>query len=106
MTHSPWLQLAFVIGEAALILISGGVIFIIISRVSGPEVLGGYALALAWLALFQGVSSFGIPEYVLREAGAHGRDAAGQVVHAMLLGLGSGFVAICLMLIAVRFLGY
>jgi O-antigen/teichoic acid export membrane protein len=106
MTHRPWLQLAFVIGEAALTLVSVGVLFIIISRVSGPEVLGTYALALAWLALFQGVSSFGIPEYILREAGAHGRDAAGQVVHAMLLGLGSGFVAICLMLITVRFLGY
>jgi O-antigen/teichoic acid export membrane protein len=106
MTHKPWLQLAFIIGEAALTLVSSGVIFIIISRASGPEVLGSYALALAWLALFQGVSSFGIPEYILREAGAHGRDAAGQVVHAMLLGLGSGFVAICLMLVTVRFLGY
>jgi len=106
MTHRPWLQLAFVLGEAALTLVSGGLIFIIISRASGPQVLGGYALALAWLALFQGVSSFGIPEYILREAGAHGRDAAGQVVHALLLGLGSGVAAICLMLIAVRFLGY
>jgi len=106
MTHRPWLQLAFVIGEAVLTLFSGGVLFIIISRAAGPEVLGTYALALAWLALFQGVSSFGIPEYILREAGAHGRDAAGQVVHAMLLGLGSGFVAICLMLITVRLLGY
>ncbi len=106
MTYRPWLQLAFVMGEAALTLVSGGVLFIIISRVSDPEVLGTYALALAWLALFQGVSSFGIPGYILREAGAHGRDAAGQVVHAMLLGLGSGFVATCLMLIAVRFLEY
>jgi O-antigen/teichoic acid export membrane protein len=106
MTHRPWLQLAFAMGEAALTLISGGVLFIIISRASGPAVLGTYALALAWLALFQGVSSFGIPEFLLREAGAHGRNAAGQVVHAMLLGLGSGFAAICLMLIAVRFLGY
>lgn len=106
MTHRPWLQLAFVIGEAALTVVSGGVLFIIISRASGPAVLGVYALALAWLALFQGVSSFGIPEYILREFGAHGRDAAGQVVHAMLLGFGSGFAAICLMLIAVRLLGY
>jgi O-antigen/teichoic acid export membrane protein len=106
MTYRPWLQLAFLIGEAALTLVSGGVIFIIISRAAGPEVLGTYALALAWLAVFQGVSSFGIPEYILREAGAHGRDAAGQVVHAMLLGLGSGFLAICLMLTTVRFLGY
>jgi O-antigen/teichoic acid export membrane protein len=106
MPQKPWRQLAFVLGEAALSLISSGVLFIIISRVSGPELLGTYALAFAWLMLFQGMSSFGIPEFLMREVGAYGRDAAGQVVHAMLLGLGSGFVAICLMLAAVRLLGY
>ena len=73
MTHRPSLQLAFVVGEAALTLVSVGVIFIIISHASGPEVLGTYALAVAWLALFQGVSSFGIPGYILREAGAYGQ---------------------------------
>jgi len=106
MPQKPWLQLAFVLGEAALSLVSSGVLFIIISRVSGPELLGTYALPFAWLTLFQGVSSFGIPEFLMREVGGHGRDAAGQVVHAMLLGLGSGFMAICLMLAAVRLLGY
>jgi O-antigen/teichoic acid export membrane protein len=106
MPQKPWLQLAFLLGEAALSLVSSGVLFIIISRVSGPELLGTYALAFAWLMLFQGVSSFGIPEFLMREVGGYGRDAAGQVVHAMLLGLGSGFVAICLMLAAVRLLGY
>jgi len=96
--QKPWRQLAFVLGEAILSLVSGGVMFIIISRVSGPDLLGTYALALAWLMLFQGVSSFGIPGFLMREVGADGRDAAGQVVHAMLLGLGSGFLALCLML--------
>jgi O-antigen/teichoic acid export membrane protein len=104
--QKPWRQLAFVLGEAALSLLSSGVLFIFISRVSGPELLGTYALAFAWLMLFQGVSSFGIPEFLLREVGANGRHAVGHVVHAMLLGLGSGFVALCLMLVAVRFLGY
>ena len=106
MTPGPWLQLAFVLGEAALTLVSGGVIFIIISRASGPGVLGTYALALAWLALFQGASRFGIPEYILREAGAHGRDATGRSGSRDASGLGSGFVATCLMLVTVRFLGY
>ncbi len=105
-TQQPWRQLAFVLGEAALSLLSGGVLFILISRLGGPELLGTYALALAWLMLFQGVSSLGVPEYLMREVGAHGREAAGQVVYANLLGLGSGAVAICAMLIAVRFLGY
>ena len=67
--QKPWLQLAFVLGEAALSLVSSGVLFIIISRVSGPELLGTYALAFAWLTLFQGVSSFGIPEFLMREVG-------------------------------------
>ncbi len=106
MPQKPWRQLAFVLGEAALSLVSSGVLFIIVSRVSGPELLGTYALAFAWLMLFQGVSSFGIPEFLMREVGAYGRDAAGQVFHAMLLGLGSGFVALCLMLATVRLLGY
>jgi O-antigen/teichoic acid export membrane protein len=104
--QKPWRQLAFILGEAALSLVSGGVLFIVISRVSGPVLLGTYALAFGWVMLFQGVSSFGIPDFLMREVGAHGRDATGQVVHAMLLGLASGFVAICLMLAAVRLLGY
>jgi O-antigen/teichoic acid export membrane protein len=106
MPQRPWRQLAFVLGEAALSLLSSAVLFIIISRVAGPELLGTYALAFAWLVLFQGVSSFGIPEFLMREVGANGRNAAVQVFHAMLLGLGSGFVALCLMLAAVRLLGY
>ena len=106
MSQKPWRQLAFVLGEAALSLVSGGVLFIIISRTSGPELLGEYALSIAWLMLFQGVSSFGIPEFIMRETGAHGRDATGQVVHAMVLGLGTGLAAICVMLVLVRTLGY
>ena len=106
MNQKPWLQLAFILGEAALALISNGVLFIVISRVGGPELLGTYALAFSWVMLFQGVSSFGVPEYLMREVGVYGRDAGGQVAHSMLLGLGSGFVAIGLMLAAVRLLGY
>jgi O-antigen/teichoic acid export membrane protein len=106
MPQKPWRQLAFVLGEAALSLVSSGVVFIVISRVAGPELLGTYALAFGWLMLFQGISSFGIPELLMREVGAYGRDVVGQVFHAMLLGLGSGFVGLCLMVTTVRFLGY
>ena len=104
--QKPWRQLAFVLGEAALTLLSGGVLFILISRLSGPELLGTYALAFAWLTLFQGVSSFGIPEFIIREVGSYGRDAAGKIVHSILLGLGSGVAALGLMWAAVRLLGY
>ena len=102
----PWQQLAFVLGEAALSLAPPGVLFIIISRVGGPILLGTYALAFAWLLLFQGVSSFGIPELLMREVGAHGRAAAGQVVHAMVVGLASGCVAMGAMAASVRLVGY
>lgn len=94
------------LGEAGLSLVSGGVVFIIISHLSGPELLGTYALAVAWLILFQGVGSFGIPEFLMREVGVHGRAAAGHVLHAMVLGLGSGAAAVLLMLAAVRLMGY
>jgi O-antigen/teichoic acid export membrane protein len=99
-------QLAFVIGEAVLSVISGGVIFIVISRVSGPDLLGKYALALAWLLAFQGLSGFGIPAYIMREVGAYGRNAATQVVHAMVLGLGTGLLGLGVMLGASRLVGY
>lgn len=106
MRQKPWRQLAFMLGEAALWLVSGGVLYVLISHVSGPALLGTYALALAWLTLFQGVSSFGIPEFILREVGASGRGAAKQVVHALLLGLVSGLIALCFMFAAVRMLRY
>jgi O-antigen/teichoic acid export membrane protein len=102
----PWRQLAFVLGEAGLSLISGGVLFILISRISGPELLGTYALAFAWLMLFLGVSSFGIPEFLMREVGVYGRDASDHVAHAMLLGAGSGALAVGLMVTAARLMGY
>jgi O-antigen/teichoic acid export membrane protein len=106
MLNKPWHQLTFVLGEAVLAVASSGLLAIIISRVSGPELFGTYALAFAWLTLFQGLSSFGIPEFIMREVGAHGRDAAGHVVHAMALGLGSGAVAIFLLLCVSRLFGY
>lgn len=104
--HRPLHQLAFVIGEAVLSLISGGAIFIVISRLSGPDLLGTYALALAWLLAFQGLSGFGVPSFIMREVGAYGRNAASQVVHAMVLGLGTGLLGLGLMLGATRLVGY
>lgn len=105
-TQRPWLQLLFVVGEAGLTLIANGLLYVIISRVRGSQLLGAYALSTAWFALFQGVSSFGVPEYLMREMGAHGRQAAPQVMYGMTLGLVSGAAALLLMLGAVNLMDY
>ncbi len=102
----PWRHLAFILGEAGLSLMSGGVLFVVISRLSGPVLLGVYALAFAWLLLFQGIGSFGIPEFILREVGAQGSDAAAEVTRAILLGVGCAALSTCLMLTVPRAFGY
>jgi O-antigen/teichoic acid export membrane protein len=106
MPNKPWRQLAFVLCDAALALAPNGLLFIVISRVAGPALLGSYALALAWLTLFQSLSSFGIPEFIMREVGVYGRTAAVYVVHAMVIGLGSSLVGIGLMVGGSRLTGY
>lgn len=106
MSGKPWLQLVFVLGEAVLSLLSNGVLFILISRIGGPELLGTYALAAAWLMLCQGVSSFGIPEYIMREVGSHGAEASTQVLHSLLLGLFSGALAMAVLLGGARLMNY
>ncbi|HVN90486.1 MAG TPA: oligosaccharide flippase family protein [Candidatus Binataceae bacterium] len=106
MRQKPLHQLVFLLGEAVLALLSSGVLFVLVSRIGGAEMLGSYALALSWLMLFQGVSCFGIPEFLMREVGTHGQNASQQVNNALVLGIGSGFIAVGLMQIAVRVLGY
>jgi stage V sporulation protein B len=101
----PWSQFAFILGEAGLSVASSAVLLIVISRVAGPEVLGAYALALAWLALFQGLSSFGIPAFLLREIGEHGH-ASRQASQAIWLGLVTGAAAVPFMIVTANVLGY
>jgi O-antigen/teichoic acid export membrane protein len=55
--------------------------YVLISRIEGPELLGQYSLVLAWVLLFQALATFGIPEFLLREIGKsrdRGEAYAGQ----------------------------
>jgi O-antigen/teichoic acid export membrane protein len=47
--------------------------------------LGTHTLGFAWLMMVQGVSSFGIPEYLMREVGAYEDRPTKQVAHLLLL---------------------
>lgn len=90
-------QLLLVFGEAFLLLLTGGVLFILVSRLAGPELLGEYSLVLAWILLFQGIAGFGIPEFIMRETGIRGADGARHIYHGLVIGLATSVAAMGLM---------
>ncbi|MFO1431512.1 MAG: flippase [Candidatus Competibacteraceae bacterium] len=93
-------------GEAFLLLLSGGVLFIVISRVAGPELFGQYSLIIAWIMLFERAASFGIPELIMRETGIHGQESGRHVVHGLAIGLVAALLAMSLMASLVFLFGY
>jgi len=99
-------HIALVFSEAVLLLISGGVLFILISRVAGPDLLGRYSLVLGWLLFFQGVGGFGIPEFIMRELGAHGEQGGRYLSHGMVLATGTSIVATAAMVLLAVTLNY
>ena len=70
MSQKPWRQLAFVLGEAALSLVSGGVLFIIISRTSGPKAARRVRALHRVADAVSGREQLRIPEFIMRETGA------------------------------------
>lgn len=86
-------QFLLILGEAFLLLLTGGVLFVLVSRLGGPDLLGEYSLVLAWVLLFQGLAAFGIPDFVTREAGIHGAASAPYVYHGFLFGFATSAVA-------------
>jgi O-antigen/teichoic acid export membrane protein len=89
-------QLAMLLGEMAIVFASGVLVYVLISRVSGPELLGHYALVLSWLTLFQAFAGFGVSEWVMREIG-RAPEAGSAVGEALALGLASSVAASALM---------
>ncbi len=99
-------QFILVFAEGLVLFASGAVLFVLIARTRGAELLGQYALVLAWLAAFQVLGNFGIPEFTMRETGAFTRDAGRYLGHGLIIGLSSSFAALITMLIVVHLVGY
>lgn len=91
-------QFLLILGEAFLLLLTGGVLFILVSRLGGPDLLGEYSLVLAWILLFQGLAAFGIPDFVTREAGIHGAASAPLVFHGFLIGFATSAAGMAILL--------
>ena len=92
-------QFLLILGEAFLLLLTGGVLFVLVSRLGGPDLLGEYSLVLAWILLFQGIAAFGIPDFVTREAGIHGTASAPYVFHGFVIGIATSAAAMAVLLL-------
>lgn len=80
-------------GEVLNLLGTGALVYILISRIRGAELLGEYSIVLAWLTVFQSAGCFGIPEYLLRETARVGaRKDESYILHSLLLGAASSAV--------------
>jgi PST family polysaccharide transporter len=99
-------QFLLILGEAFLLLLTGGVLFVLVSRLGGPDLLGEYSLVLAWVLLFQGLASFGIPDFVTREAGIRGAASGPYVYHGFLLGFATSAAAMGILLTLTLVLDY
>jgi O-antigen/teichoic acid export membrane protein len=106
MTSRPSIQLALLMGEGFLLLLSGGAMFVVISRCAGPDLLGEYSLVFAWMMLAGGLASFGIPEFIMRELGRLEAAGGRHAVHGMAIGSAFSVAATVLMAAVVPLFGY
>jgi PST family polysaccharide transporter len=81
-------------------------LIVLIARAWGQTNLGQYMTALAWLAMFQILSVFGLGEYTSKEIGKDPSRATDYTVHGLVIGLVFSLVCMGLMTGAVVFLRY
>ncbi len=74
------------------------VIIVLIARIWGSENLGQYNTILAWLAIFQFVSLFGMGEYISKEIGKAPSSGGRYLTHGLLFGLMSSLIFALLMI--------
>ena len=99
-------QLALLVAEALIFFASGIALYVVISRVAGPELLGQYTLVLSWMTVFQAFGSFGIPELMLTELGRH-PDARSEYLGAGLaLGMATSLCLVPIMMLVTRLMHY
>ena len=72
-------------------------VIVLIARIWGRNSLGQYNTVLAWYAIFQFVTVFGMTEYISREVGKDHRTAAKYLSHGLLFGLFSSLICVGLM---------
>lgn len=99
-------QFVMLLGEAALFLLSGTVVYVIISRWAGAAFLGQYSLTLAWIMFFQAFAFFGIPDYLLRELGRDAEGGRESIGHALIIGLAVSALAMLIMAALVSLFRY
>ena len=99
-------QFLLTFGEVFVLLLTGAVLFILISRLGGPDLLGEYSLVLAWILLFQGIAGFGIPEFIMRETGIRGAASAPYVYQGLVIGIATSTAAIGILIALTAVLDY
>lgn len=72
-------------------------LIILIARLRGKTDLGRYNTILAWYAIFQFISIFGVTEYISREVGKDASAASKYLSHGLCFGLLSSVMCIFLM---------
>lgn len=107
MVQTTLKQLLMLALEAFFLFLTGVIVYVLISRASGVELLGEYCLVFAWISLFQVMSSFGMPEFIMRETARLAPDSGHRYInHTLLLGLCSSAVFSLLMASAMFFTSY
>jgi len=74
------------------------VIIVLIARMWGRDDLGQFNTVLAWLAIFQFVSLFGMGEYISKEIGKAPSTGERYLTHGLLFGLMSSLIFALLMI--------
>jgi O-antigen/teichoic acid export membrane protein len=105
-TPKTSLQLAFLGGEMLIYLISGLLLYVVISRVAGPVLLGQYTLVLSWMLVFQALGNFGISELLMREFGRFSDQRSEYLGAGIILGATASITMIPLMVLASSLAGY
>lgn len=98
------LQISMLFGEALVQLTGSAAMYVLISRIEGPERLGQYSLVLAWVLVFQAVAAFGIPEFLLREMGKSRDRSAVYAGQGFLVGSATSVAAMAIMVALVSIL--
>jgi O-antigen/teichoic acid export membrane protein len=99
-------QLVILLGEGFIMLVSGALLYVFISRRAGAELLGQYSLVQAWITLFQALGNFGLPEFIMREVGRFFHDESKYISHGLIIGLSSSSLTMAIMTVLVIFFPY